>query len=134
VPFMRGPDGGGYLPPQPVGPDQLQPVTGQHKLKIEPSAIPDVIAAFEQALDEVRGKLREANYGIDQAAWAGDHVSQVTAQKFNERASTDANSAKAVLIGYQAQLQGVVENLKTMQESYQRTEGNNAALWKGQQV
>jgi hypothetical protein len=109
-------------------------VSAPHKLKIEPSAIPDAIGVFEQALDQLAGKLSDGTIFLNQQSWAGDHVSQVTAQRFNERAHTDANSAKSALDGYRAQLQGVVDNLKALQKSYQQTEGNNAALWKGQQV
>jgi hypothetical protein len=109
-------------------------VSAPHKLKIEPSAIPDAINVFEQALDQLSVKLGYGEDQFKQPTWAGDHVSQATAQKFNDRAHTDPNSAMAVLSGYRAQLQGVVDNLKALQQSYQQTEGNNAALWKGQQV
>jgi hypothetical protein len=122
------------MPSQPVGPDPLQAVRAPHKLKIEPSAIPDAIAVFEQALDQLWAKFGSGRDRFDQINWAGDHVSQVTAQKFNDRAHSDPNAAMAVLDGYRAQLQGVVDNLKALQQSYQQTEGNNAALWKGQQV
>lgn len=135
MPFSRGPDGERVLPSQPVAPDMVQTVTAPHKIKIEPSAIPEAIKVFERALEQLTMSLDAGRFGgYDQPVWAGDHVSQVTAERFNNRASTEPNSAMAVLHGYRTQLTGVVEQLRAAEQIYQQTEGNNAALWKGQQA
>ncbi|KAA2260129.1 transcriptional regulator [Solihabitans fulvus] len=100
----------------------------QQKLSIDPSAIPAARASFETALDKVKLQIRTIQ-DLDVSPWAGDPVSTETADHFNNRARSDANSALDVLKGYQQQLQGTVDALKATEASYRQVEGDNAALW-----
>lgn len=109
----------------PVTPDYA---SSPQQLSVEPSAIPAARAAFETALDKVTQQLA-ALAGTSTPAWAGDPVSHETAQKFNDRTHSDANSAVDVLKGYQKQLQGAVDALKATEARYRQVEGDNAALW-----
>lgn len=102
---------------------------GPQTLHIEPSAIPEALTAFRQALTRVERKVRDLQ-GLPIREWAGDPVSRTTAMTFTERTNGgDAQSAITCLLGYQKQLQRAVDSLEDAQRAYQRLEGDNAAMW-----
>jgi glutathione S-transferase len=113
-------DGGGSS--QAVPPSY----SGQKKLKVDPSAIPQARAAFEHALDELDKELASARFVLDARPWAGDPVSTETANRFN---SETKDKALQALLGYERQLRGVVDQLTQIENQYRMTEGDNAALW-----
>lgn len=113
-------DGGGSG--QALPPDY----SGQKKLKVDPSAIPQARAAFQHALDELTKELSQSQYVLTARPWADDPVSSETAKQFNDETQGKALEA---LIGYRDQLDGVVKQLTAIEEQYRMTEGDNAALW-----
>ena len=114
--------GGGSVAPAPD-------FSGTQTLRIEPSAIPDALAAFRAAYDRVEAKVRELS-GLEVPDWARDPVSGEAANEFVARTNGGgADSAIACLQGYQEQLRGAIESLETAQEGYLRTEGTNTAMW-----
>ncbi|GLZ31502.1 hypothetical protein Lesp02_36900 [Lentzea sp. NBRC 105346] len=104
----------------------LPDYSGQQKLKVDPSAIPQARAAFEHALDQLNTELKNNPDLFVRQPWAEDPVSSETAQRFNQ--DTTDNALKA-LDGYRLQLEGVIEQLKGIENQYRMTEGDNAALW-----
>ncbi|TWP53082.1 PE domain-containing protein [Lentzea tibetensis] len=113
-------DGGGSG--QALPPDY----SGQKKLKVDPSAIPQAKAAFQHALDELDKEMSDAGPALMARPWADDPVSGETAKQFNVETHDKALMA---LTGYRAQLAGVVDQLKAIEEQYRMTEGDNEALW-----
>jgi hypothetical protein len=117
--FVDGGGGGASTTPTYSGPQQL---------KIEPSAIPTALSAFQEAHEAVSAKVRDLR-GLDVREWAGDPVSGATAKRFNERTHGGGQSAIAALEGYQKQLESVIKTLEKTKADYTRLEGSNAALW-----
>lgn len=115
--FLADSGGSGQLPPT---------YSGQQKLSVDPSAIPQTRAAFQHALDQLTNALDDAREVLNARPWAGDPVSSETAKKFNQ--DTQENALKA-LMGYKTQLQGVIAQLTQIENQYRMTEGDNEALW-----
>ena len=99
---------------------------GQRKLKVDPSAIPEARKAFERAIDEFDAKIKRAVSDLPTKPWAQDPISSETSKAFNEQTS---GKALAALNFYREQLQGVVDQLKMIEEQYRQVEGDNAAMW-----
>ncbi|MET8758148.1 transcriptional regulator [Lentzea sp. NPDC004782] len=99
---------------------------GQRKLKVDPSAIPEARKAFEHALDEFDDKIKKAVEHLPTRPWAGDPISSETSKAFNEQTS---DKALAALTFYRAQLVGVIDQLKMIEEQYRKVEGDNTAMW-----
>jgi hypothetical protein len=99
---------------------------GQRKLKVDPSAIPEARKAFERAIDEFDAKIKRAVSDLPTKPWAHDPISSETSKAFNEQTS---GKALAALNFYREQLQGVVDQLKMIEEQYRKVEGDNAAMW-----
>jgi hypothetical protein len=117
--------GGGSAPAVPAGPS----FTGTQRLRIEPSAIPQALAAFRDAHDRVSQKVDELA-GLPVEEWAGDPVSGETATQFGERTNGGgADSAYQCLLGYREQLANAIESLELSQQQYLATEGTNTARW-----
>lgn len=117
-------DGGGGAAP-PAGPT----FTGTQTLRIEPSAIPEALAAFREAHDRVSRKVSELA-GLPVTDWARDPVSGETATEFTERTNGGgADSAYQCLLGYQEQLANAIESLELSEQQYLATEGTNSARW-----
>jgi hypothetical protein len=116
-------DGGGGA--APTGPT----FTGTQRLRIEPHAIPQALAAFREAHDKIDQKINELG-GLTVRDWAGDPVSSETAQQFTERTNGGgADSALACLTGYRQQLQDAIDSLSSAQADYLRIEGTNTDRW-----
>ncbi|MGW4207871.1 transcriptional regulator [Lentzea sp. NPDC004789] len=99
---------------------------GQRKLKVDPSAIPEARKAFERALDEFDNKIKKVVEHLPTKPWAEDPISSETSKAFNEQTS---DKALAALTFYRAQLVGVIDQLKMIEEQYRKVEGDNAAMW-----
>ncbi|SMD07295.1 hypothetical protein [Lentzea albidocapillata] len=102
------------------------PEFGQRKLKVDPSAIPQARAAFEKALDEFDARIKPQVHSLPTKPWAADPVSSETSKAFNEQTADKALTALTV---YRAQLSGVIDQLKMIEEQYRMTEGDNVAMW-----
>ena len=108
------------------GSSSLPPEFGQRKLKVEPHAIPEARKAFEHAIDEFDAKIKRAVADLPTKPWAHDPISSETSKAFNEQTS---NKALAALNFYREQLEGVVNQLKMIEEQYRQVEGDNTAMW-----
>lgn len=111
-------DGGGGV--------STPPEFGQRKLKVDPSAIPEARKAFEHALDEFENKIARVADDLSTRPWAHDPISSETSKAFNEQTSGKALEA---LKFYRAQLVGVIDQLKMIEEQYRKVEGDNTAMW-----
>jgi hypothetical protein len=111
-------DGGGGV--------STPPEFGQRKLKVDPSAIPEARKAFEHALDEFENKIARVADDLPTQPWAHDPISSETSKAFNEQTSGKALEA---LKFYRAQLVGVIDQLKMIEEQYRKVEGDNTAMW-----
>ena len=102
----------------------------QRKLSIEPSAIPDARKVFSDALDQLDAKLKPAFAQLKAKPWAGDPVSNETAERFNQDTFEAGDSAGlTALKAYREQLRGVVDQLTAIEADYRRVEGDNTASW-----
>ncbi|WP_051385801.1 hypothetical protein [Actinokineospora inagensis] len=102
---------------------------GTQTLRIEPSAIPEALAAFRAAFAQVSEKVTALN-GLEVPSWADDPISDEAAMLFVERTNGGgADSASKCLHGYQQQLQAVISALESAQAAYTLTEGTNSAMW-----
>ena len=120
--YLADAGGGGTSTPTPQ-------FTGTQTLHIEPSAIPDALKAFQDAHDRVAEKVRALKQ-LPIREWAGDPVSNETAQQFQKRSNRGgADSALACLEGYQAQLKAAIDSLQSAHDDYLRVEGDNTAQW-----
>lgn len=117
-------DGGGGSS-APVGPSY----SGTQTLKVEPASIPGALAAFRDAQFRVSERLSELR-GLQVRKWAGDPVSEETAQQFAERTNGgEAESALACLTGYEKQLMAACDALQRSYDAYMLVEGDNTARW-----
>lgn len=102
----------------------------QRKLSIEPSAIPDARKVFSDALDRLQTRLDRAVTELEARPWAGDPVSNETAERFNQDTFQAGDSAGVTALkAYRDQLQGVVDQLTAIEADYRRVEGDNTASW-----
>lgn len=109
----------------PAGPT----FTGTQHLRIEPSAIPQALAAFREAHERVLKKVDElGSLPVDN--WAGDPVSGETAKVFTNRTNGGgADSAIACLTGYEEQLRNAIDSLEQAHAEYLAIEGTNTDRW-----
>jgi hypothetical protein len=116
-------DGGGG------GTSSAPSYSGTQTLKIEPSAIPDALKAFQTAHDRVEAKVKELS-ALPIHPWAHDEVSNETANQFTQRSTGGgADSAMECLTGYQKQLAAARDSLQDAYNGYMLREGENTALW-----
>jgi hypothetical protein len=102
----------------------------QQKLHVDPTAIPEAKKVFTEALDRLDTQLRDARDALWAKNWAGDPVSKETAQKFNQDTFEAGDSAAlTAIMKYREQLDGVVRQLKAIEDDYRRVEGDNVASW-----
>ncbi|GAA3460785.1 MULTISPECIES: transcriptional regulator [Saccharothrix] len=102
----------------------------QQKLSIQPSAIPEARKVFTDALDRLDAQLQDAKPALRARRWAGDPVSQETADKFNQDTFEAGDSAAlTAILAYREQLRGVVDQLTAIEADYRRVEGDNTASW-----
>lgn len=99
-------------------------------LRIEPSAIPAVRAAFDDSLAELRPnlvRLRQEAYISE--PWLGDPVSAEAASAYNVSVMDAADGPYSAMVALEAELLRIRDSLQLMEDHYRRTEGENAALW-----
>ncbi|WP_158847114.1 transcriptional regulator [Saccharothrix deserti] len=102
----------------------------QRKLSVEPSAIPAARKVFSDALETLQAKLDRAVAELEARPWAGDPVSEETADRFNRDTFEAGDSAGlTALKAYRDQLKGVVDQLTAIEADYRRVEGDNTASW-----
>jgi hypothetical protein len=107
-------------------PSQHLPVV----LRLEPSALPSVRAAFDDALAELRPHLvRLGRDGYVPDAWLGDPISANVQAHYNSAVMDAPAGPYAALVAYEAELIKIRDNLQLLEDNYRRTEGDNAALW-----
>jgi hypothetical protein len=107
-------------------PGQFPPAT----LRIEPSTIPAVRTAFEDALSDLRAHLQRLRWdGYIPEPWLGDPVSAEVAQTYNRTVMEAADGPYAAMVALEAELLRIRDTLQAMEDDYRRTEGDNAALW-----
>jgi hypothetical protein len=107
-------------------PGQFPPAT----LRIEPSAIPAVRTAFEDALAEVRAHLQRLRWdGHIPEPWLGDPVSAEVARVYNQTVMDAADGPYAAMVALEAELLRIRDSLQAMEDDYRRAEGDNATLW-----
>ena len=106
--------------------DRLRPVT----LRVEPSAIPALRLAFDDALIDLRARLRVLrNEGYLGEPWLGDEISLEVRDFYNRHVMDSTDGPYAALVAYEAELLRVRDTLQQMEDEYRRTEGDNAELW-----
>ncbi|OZM77302.1 WXG100 family type VII secretion target [Pseudonocardia sp. MH-G8] len=99
-------------------------------LRIEPSAIPAVRAAFDESLTELsRHLVRLRQEAYIREPWLGDPVSAEVVGAYNSRVMDAHDGPYAAMVALEAELLKIRESLKLMEDHYRRTEGENAALW-----
>ena len=99
-------------------------------LRIEPSAIPSVRAAFDESLIELTPhirRLRQEAYIPE--PWLGDPVSAEAATAYNASVMDAADGPYAAMVALEAELLRIRDSLQVMEDHYRLTEGENAALW-----
>jgi hypothetical protein len=99
-------------------------------LRVDPQAIPVLCAEFANALSTLGQAMFElGNRGYMPEAWLGDEVSTEVAEHYTRRAMDQTDSSYAALRQYEAELVRIHDTLQQMEDSYRRTEGDNAARW-----
>jgi hypothetical protein len=120
--FLADGGGGGTVPTGPT-------FTGSQNLRIEPSALPQALAAFRDAHDRIDRKVQELGT-LQVNNWAQDPVSGETAKIFTDRTNGGgADSAIACLTGYRDQLADAIDSLQKAHDQYLAVEGTNTARW-----
>jgi hypothetical protein len=99
-------------------------------LRIEPSTIPAVRAAFDGSLIELRPHLRRLRQeAYIPEPWLGDPVSAEAATAYNASVMDAADGPYAAMVALEAELLRIRDSLQVMEDHYRLTEGENAALW-----
>jgi hypothetical protein len=105
--------------------DRPSPVT----LRLAPHAIPELRAAFDEALASMSRQLsRLRDEGYLREPWLGDEISAEVADFYNRRVMDSTDGPYAALVAYEAELLKVRDTLQRMEDEYRRTEGDNARL------
>ncbi|OLT00076.1 hypothetical protein BJF90_07185 [Pseudonocardia sp. CNS-004] len=99
-------------------------------LRIDPSAIPAVRAAFDDSIIELRPHLRRLRQeAYIPEPWLGDPVSAEAATAYNASVMDAADGPYAAMVALEAELLRIRDSLQVMEDHYRLTEGENAALW-----
>ncbi|HYH30378.1 MAG TPA: DUF4188 domain-containing protein [Pseudonocardia sp.] len=94
-------------------------------LRIEPSAIPTLRAAFDDALGELRPHLRRLRQeAYIREPWLGDQTSAEVAHHYNLRVMDSDDGPYAAMMALEAELLRIRDSLKVMEDHYRRTEGD----------
>lgn len=101
-------------------------------LRLEPHMIPELKAAFVDAVQQLRPKLDDLSVkGRIPEPWMTDPVSTTISTNYHRDAMDGPESAYGRLRAYELELTKVIDTLAAMEAEYRRTEGENAALWGG---
>jgi hypothetical protein len=99
-------------------------------LRVDPSTIPAVLAAFDDSLTELSQhmvRLRQQGYIAE--PWLGDSVSAEAASTYNGRVMDAPDGPYSAMVAMEAELLRIRDSLQVLEDHYRRTEGENAALW-----
>jgi hypothetical protein len=92
-------------------------------LRIEPHMIPDVRAAFADALDQLEVALvKLGRTGYLPHPWLGDEISSEVAAHYTRRAMEAPDSSYQALQQYRAELACVHDTLQRMEDQYLHTD------------
>jgi hypothetical protein len=110
----------------PVTTVRYSPVT----LRVEPHAIPEVRAVFEDAVGELTYELNQLRQdGYIPEPWLGDPMSAMVQQAYNSRVMDAIDGPYHALVTYLGELTRVRDHLVAAEAEYTRTEGANAEMW-----
>jgi hypothetical protein len=100
------------------------------RFRVEPRTLPQLRAAFEDALAGIGEQLRRLqNEGYLGDPWLGDEISLEVRDFYNRHVMDSTDGPYAALVAYEAELLRVRDTLAQMEDQYRRTEGENAELW-----
>jgi hypothetical protein len=96
-------------------------------LHVQPDAIPAVRAAFEEALTELRPHIQRLQQdAVIPQPWLGDITSAEVVTHYTERVIKADQGPLAAMLAYQDELTRILDNLKAIEASYPRTDGEIA--------
>ncbi|WP_243792067.1 hypothetical protein [Saccharopolyspora gloriosae] len=95
-------------------------------MRVEPTAIPNLVSALQSSLDQVGVEIEHAITELRIRPWAGDPISSTAAEQFNQRSVGGDQDALTALCGYRDQLQSAAESLQLANQHYQDTDDVNA--------
>ncbi|MFC7341438.1 hypothetical protein [Saccharopolyspora griseoalba] len=94
--------------------------------QIEPTAIPRLVNALQDSLDQVGLQIEHAITELRIRPWAGDPVSTEAAEQFNERSVGGGEDALTALCGYRDQLQAAADALAQAGLEYHQIDQDSA--------
>ncbi len=112
-------------------PDVPAPGGAGGSMRVEPSAIPNLVSALQSSLDSVGVQIEHAITELRIRPWAGDPVSSTAAEQFNLRSVGGDQDALTALCGYRDQLQSAAESLRLANQNYVDVDETNAARLTG---
>jgi hypothetical protein len=99
-------------------------------LRVEPHAIPEMRAAFDDAVDLLGSELTQLREnGYIPEPWLGDPMSAMVQQSYNSRVMDAPDGPYQALVTYLGELRRVRDHLVAAEAEYIRTEGTNSELW-----
>lgn len=99
-------------------------------LRVEPHSIPQVRAAFDDAVSELTYELNQLRQnGYITEPWLGDPMSAMVQQAYNSRVMDAPDGPHHALVTYLDELRRVRDHLVAAEAEYTRAEGTNAELW-----
>lgn len=105
-------------------------IRGTATLRIEPSSIPAIRSAFDEAVAEAgRLLVRLRREGYLREPWLGDEISREVRDFYNHHVMDSPHGPYAALVAYHAELVNIRDSLWRTEQEYRRVEGENAALW-----
>ena len=108
----------------------MSDVRGNVTLRVEPSAIPTIRAAFEDAVVKAGTLLsRLSREGYLGEPWLGDEVSREVRDFYNRHVMDSPTGPYAALVAYHAELVNIRDALLRTEQEYRRVEGENSELW-----
>jgi hypothetical protein len=96
-------------------------------LHVQLNAIPAIRAAFEGALSELTPHLQRLQQdAVIPKPWLGDITSAEVVTHYTERVIKADQGPLRAMLEYEAELTRILESLKATEDSYVRSEGENA--------
>lgn len=101
-------------------------------LRVEPQAIPQLRAAFDEALAILAKPVKDlGQVGRIHGAWMGDPKSAEVAAFYNDRVMDAPDGQYQALLRYQEELTRVRDQLRVLEERYREVEADNTAAFGG---
>ena len=99
-------------------------------LRVAPHAVPDLRAALDTVLHELRPLLQRMLHDAWMPEpWASDSESHRMWMAYNEKVMSAADGPYQAMLAYEQQLAAARDRLTEIEEAYRRTEGENSDLW-----